>query len=139
MQTHLELLSGVLKLLKEAGLELNMKKCKFALNEIDYLGYKINEGGIKPNDAHIEAIRAYPMPRNVKDVQRCNGLFPYFRRFVPNYSSIAKPITNLLRKESKFVWTDECTAQRSCRSKTMVNAIPWPIFQRRPLKMNQNY
>lgn len=110
LNEHLKVLTEVLQLLKEAGLELNMKKCKFAFQELDYLGYKVNENGIRPNDEHIEAIRTYPMPKNTKDIQRCIGLFSYFRRFVPNFSRMARPLTEQLKKDAKFNWTTECTA-----------------------------
>lgn len=50
------------------------------------------------------------MPTNVKEVQQCVGLFSYFRRFVPRFAQMAKPLTDLLRKNVGFVWTDVCTA-----------------------------
>lgn len=108
LKTHVDILTEVLKILREAGLYLNLKKCKFGFTELVYLGYKINEEGIHPSGAHIEAIRKYPMPKTYK-VERCNGLFSYFHRFVPNFSSIAKPLTDITRGEKKFVWTNECT------------------------------
>lgn len=109
LNSHIEVLREVLRRIRTAGLELNLKKCQFAFTEIDYLGYRVSENGIRPSTVHVEAIKSYPMPTNTKEVQRCNGLFSYFRRFVPKFAQVAKPITDLLRKDAKFEWTDACT------------------------------
>lgn len=110
MRTHIEVLGRVLRCLRSAGLELNLKKCRFVYTEEDYLGYRIDSTGIRPSEAHVEAIRNYPVPTDTKAVQRCNGLFSYFRRFVPNYAQVAKPMTDLLRKDVKFEWSEQCAA-----------------------------
>lgn len=99
------MLIELLRVSKEAGLELNYKKCKFAGTELVYLGYKISKDGIRPSDAHIEAIRNYPMPKTFKENQRCHGLFSYFCRFVPNFATVAKPISAMLGDAKQFKWT----------------------------------
>ncbi|XP_055309423.1 uncharacterized protein LOC129573155, partial [Sitodiplosis mosellana] len=108
LREHEEILSEVLRLLAEAGLRLNFNKCRFAYREIEYLGYIVNENGMRPNDNHLKAIREYVVPTDAHAVQRCLGLFSYFRRFIYNFSTIAKPLTNLTKKNVKFEWTEEC-------------------------------
>lgn len=64
--------------------------------------------GIQPSDAHVTAIKKYPMPTTVKEVQSCLGLFSYFRRFVPSFSKIARPLQNLIRRSTDFAMNEEC-------------------------------
>lgn len=108
LEEHRKILAEVLRLLSDAGLKINFKKCKFAYRELVYLGYCVNENGIRPNDAHLNAIRNYAVPRSTKEVQRCVGLFSYFRRFIYNFSRIAKPLTQLTKKDAKFEWSNDC-------------------------------
>lgn len=107
-ETHKRLLRKILRRLARRGLLLNMKKCRFGCERIEYLGYSVNADGIRPSDAHIAAIREYPMPRNAKEVHSCIGLFSYFRRFVRDFSRIARPMQNLLKEGTVFDFDDAC-------------------------------
>lgn len=95
-------------MLAEAGLFLNFEKCMIAFESLIYLGYRISEKGIGLNEAHLEAINNFPVPRNTKEVEKCHGLFSYFRKFVRDFARIARPLTSLTRKDAVFKWTDEC-------------------------------
>lgn len=108
MDEHQQILTELFQLLTAAGLRLNFKKCRFAYKEIEYLSYCVTENGIRPNENHLKAIRNFPVPTNTREVQSCHGLFSYFRRFVSNFSSIARPLTALIKKGAIFEWTDEC-------------------------------
>lgn len=105
---HEEILSEVLTTLLDAGLVLNLDKCDFASEEVNYLGYKVNERGIRPNEAHLKAISKFPVPTNAKETSRCLGLFSYFRRFVSDFARIASPLYKNVKKDSVFDWTDDC-------------------------------
>lgn len=107
-ESHLRTVCDVVKILRSAGLELNLEKCKFGQSEIEYLGYRANAQGIVPSDRHIEAIQNYPMPRTYVQLKSCLGLFSFFRRFVPSYSKIAHPLSQLMKKDAPFVFTEEC-------------------------------
>lgn len=78
LEEHRAITGEMLKLLAEAGLKLNFKKCQIAFTAIDYLGYRIDEHGIRPNGRHLQAIREYPAPRDVRGVQRCSGVVLIF-------------------------------------------------------------
>lgn len=91
--------------LKENNLQLKISKCLFYAKEFEYLGHIISKDGMKANPKKIEAIRDYPRPAKVKDVQSFLGLCNYFRRYVRNFSKISKPMTVLLKKEQPFIWT----------------------------------
>jgi hypothetical protein len=67
---------------RQHGLLLNMKKCKFFKKEIVYLGFKLTDKGILPDDSHVKAIAEFPVPRTVKQVQRFLGMAGFYRRFI---------------------------------------------------------
>lgn len=108
LEEHRKLLAEVLTRTALRGLKLNLEKCKFGYQEIEYLGYAVSHKGIGMSKAHTSAISQYPVPTNVREVQSCLGLFSYFRRFVPSFSKIARPLQNLLHKNTVFNFDQRC-------------------------------
>jgi hypothetical protein len=106
-EEHLETLGKVFEILSENLLEINLEKCRFMFDEIDYLGYTINKSGRKLNKSHVESINNFPVPKTCKDVQRFLGLTSYFRKFVQHFAIIARPLYCLLKKDSKFCFNEE--------------------------------
>ena len=104
VEEHLEVLDRVFKLMVENKLELRLEKCRFLYEEIEYLGYKISDEGLQPNDAGIKAVKEFPTPKNVRDVQSFLGLSSYFRKFVKDFSLIAAPLCELIKKNATFVF-----------------------------------
>lgn len=68
----------------------------------------VNTNGISADPCKVEAIRSYPVPKNLKEVQRFLGLAGWYHRFVPNFSQIAEPINALKKKGRKFQWSPQC-------------------------------
>lgn len=99
---HLLVLREVFELIKTHGLKLKMEKCKFFQEKINYLGYRVDSGGITPNPENLEAVRGFPIPKNSRDVHSFLGLCSYFRKFIKNFAVIAKPLYDLLRKDAVF-------------------------------------
>lgn len=102
LEDHFEILKKVFRLTAQAKLTLRLDKCFFVQTEIDYLGYRVSYEGIRPTDQNIAAVLNYPVPRNAKEVLRFVSLASYFRRFVPAFSVLAKPLYDLVRKNAKF-------------------------------------
>ena len=102
----------VLNRLKEAGLTLKPPKCHFTMAECVYLGHVVGNGVVRPEVTKVEAIEHFPAPSTKKEVRQFLGLTGYYRRFIPEFASIAAPITDLTRKkEPKQVkWMEECQA-----------------------------
>ena len=106
-EEHLQCLSRVFGLLKEAGLKLNEEKCEFACSELRYLGYLVNEFGLQVDPEKIAPIVDYPRPQNVKTLRRFLGMCSFYRRFIPSVSTLTAPLTKLLRKSQKWTWNPE--------------------------------
>jgi hypothetical protein len=83
-------------------------KCDFWLEEVAFLGHVLTAEGVAIDPAKIEAVKEWEQPRNVTDICSFLGLAGYYRRFIENFSKIAKPMTNLLKKTNEFEWTPEC-------------------------------
>ncbi|GFV00282.1 retrovirus-related Pol polyprotein from transposon 17.6 [Trichonephila clavipes] len=98
----LEYLKIVLQVACDYGLEINFKKCQFLHNTIEFLGHIIENGRLFPSPSKTKAVINYPDLKNIKDVRRFLGLTGYFRKFLPSYLTIAKPLSDLLRKDSLF-------------------------------------
>ena len=79
---HLNHLRVVLELLVQNGLVLNLDKCSFAQNEIEYLGHKITAAGIVPLRRHVDALLLQPRPQDVRGLQRFLGMINFYRRFL---------------------------------------------------------
>ena len=77
-------------------------------SEVVFLGHVINSHGVTPNPENTEKVKNWPRPNSVKEVQSFLGLANYYRRFVQNYSEIARPLTKLTKKDEQFVWDDSC-------------------------------
>lgn len=106
--THIDHLIEVFLLLRDANLKLNPKKCLFMSKEIRFLGFKINENGIYPDEAKIEKVTNWPVPRNLTETRGFVGLASFYKKFIRNFSYIARPLTLLTRKNQPFIWTTEC-------------------------------
>ena len=97
-----EKLKTVLHVASEHRLLVNWSKCRFLQTRIEYLGYIVEGGNIQPSECKTRAVANLPEPQSAKDVQSFLGLAGYFRKFVPRYSDIARPLSDLLRKDVPF-------------------------------------
>lgn len=116
LQHQIELIEGakpallreVASRLKRAKLTINVKKSIFFAKSVKYVGYILSEEGISADPEKVEAVRNYPRPKTLREVRRFLGMTGYYRRLIENYSEIATPLTNLLRKmASKMNWTEK--------------------------------
>ncbi|GFY44510.1 retrovirus-related Pol polyprotein from transposon 297 [Trichonephila inaurata madagascariensis] len=95
-------LKKVLKVSSDYGLEINFGKCQFLHRKIEFLGHIIEINKLFPSPSKTKSVVHYPESKTTKEVQRFLGLTGYFRKFIPAYSVIAKPLSDLLRKDTPF-------------------------------------
>lgn len=106
MEEHLLHLNTVFSILKQHNLSVKLSKCSFATKQVEYLGHVISGEGVATKPQNIEAIQKWPTPHNVSKLRGFLGLTGYYRRFVKNYGQIARPLHELLKKDS-FHWSAE--------------------------------
>ena len=108
--THLVHMRQLFQRLREADLKLNREKCNFFKSHIQYLGHLISGEGIKPLPEKLESIKEMPPPTTPKEVKQFLGLIGYYRKFVPRFADVARPLTNLTRLDQPFESSDKCQA-----------------------------
>ena len=104
---HLENLRQVLTKLQAAGLKLSIEKCCFGVPSVAYLGYVIDREGIHPTQDKVRAITEAPAPTNVSQLRAFLGLLNFYRRFLPQASSMLEPLNRLLQAKTPWTWGKE--------------------------------
>ena len=105
---HLEHLETVFSCLREVGLKMKLSKCDFFKSKIHYLGHLISPEGISPLPNKLDCIQHMPVLKNVKEIKQFLGLTGYYRKFVPRFADISRPLTTLTKKDKKLEWTPAC-------------------------------
>ena len=98
----------MLQVLRENHLFAKLSKCEFWLKEVTFLGHVISAKGVQVDQNKIALILNWSVPKSVTEIHSFLGLAGYYRRFIQGFSKIASPMTRLLRKDTKFVWDDQC-------------------------------
>lgn len=107
LKTHISKLTQIFDRLRQFNLKLQPDKCEFLRREVSYLGHIIIGEGVAPNPDKVKAVTSFPVPKNPKDIKSLLGLVGYYRRFIPNFSKITKPLTSLLKKDTAFTWSTQ--------------------------------
>ena len=123
-EEHQERLECVLKALEEAGLTLNVSKCIFATNVIFHLGHIIDENGIRPDPAKISSLVNFKV-NNIKTLRAFLGLASFYRRFIPEFATLAHPLHSLLKKNSAWNWSE---AQESAKKELVNRLVSGPVL-----------
>ena len=152
-EEHLEKLQAVFQRLSNNHLKLKGSKSEFFKSQVSYLGHIVSEEGIRTDPSKIEVVKTWPVPKSVKDVRQCFGFTGYYKRFIEGYSSIARPLNDLLignspkdkpkkgRKPrytgSAFIWE---TAQQEAFDTLINKLINPPVLEyadcRQPFKLH---
>ena len=107
---HDSRLDRVLRRLDNFNVRLNSSKCLVGVNEMDYIGHHFSEKGVKPLQSNVDAILSMPQPKDKKHLASFLGAAGYYMKFVPDFASIARPLRELMKADTDWIWTAECAA-----------------------------
>ena len=105
---HVKRVEEVLTRLMKAGLTINPAKCMWGQHEITYLGHKLSRKGVLPCPLKVRAVMEFVPPRNIRGIRQFLGLCSWFRKFIPRFSQVAKPLTELTKKDKPWSWSPAC-------------------------------
>jgi hypothetical protein len=120
---HLQHLRQVFDLLAKDKWLVKLSKCHFRQQSISYLGHIVSQSGVATDPAKIDAIKLWPQPTDVKQLRSFLGLAGYYRKFVRHFAVIARPLTDLLKKGSLFIWTSVHSSAISALKNALVQAL----------------
>jgi hypothetical protein len=107
-EDHARHLHIILQRLREHHLYAKFSKCEFWLDIVKFLGYTISSDSISIDSSKVQKVMDWKPPTSVHQIRSFLGLAGYYHRFIPDFSKIAKPMTELLKKEVKFSWNKKC-------------------------------
>jgi hypothetical protein len=117
---------------RKFNLKLQPDKCEFLCTEVNFLGHTIMEKGVLPGPRKVTAIETYPIPTNIKQLKSYLGMASYYRKFIPNFSRIAAPLSTLLKANVTFdLATEQELAFQKLKEKLVSRSIlQYPDFTR---------
>jgi len=107
LNEHFDHLCNVLSVLRSEQLYANLKKCTFCMEKIIFFGYVVTAQGIEMDEEKVKAIRDWPTPKSVSKVRIFHRLASFYRRFMKDFSTIAAPLIEIVKKSVGFKWNDE--------------------------------
>ena len=110
MEEHLQHVRILFEQMCQADLKLTKRKCNFLKAHVQYLGHYISGQGLEPIPEKLESLQQMPAPTDLTEVRKFLGFVGYYRKFIPKYSDITRPLTNLTRKDIPFEWSKACQA-----------------------------
>jgi len=112
----------VLDVLKKESLYANLKRCDFCMDIIIFLRYVVSAKGIEIDEAKVKAIQEWPTPKSITEVRSFHGLASFYRRFVKDFSMIASPLTEIIKKSIGFKWGEEQESAISLLKSKLISA-----------------
>ena len=103
-----EILKHVFQRSRAKGLTLNLSKCTFSKEHLEYFGFIFPKVGMTPSYSKIKALKNAEKPQDIKGIRIYLGMVNYLKRFIPDFSTLTYPLRQLTHKHTKFVWTDAC-------------------------------
>ncbi|GBP14109.1 Retrovirus-related Pol polyprotein from transposon 17.6 [Eumeta japonica] len=134
LQEHINSIKLVFDRLKEANLKIQLDKSEFLKRETEFLGHIVTVDGIKPNPKKIECVLNFPIPKSPKQIKQFLGLTGYYRKFIKDYSLIAKPMTKCLKRDAKINVSDPEYQESFNTLKTLLTHDPilaYPDFTKK--------
>ena len=118
----LENLKAVLERYRQSNLKLKPSKCILFQTEVSFLGHIVDQHGIRCDPSKVQKVQEWPVPSNVTELRQLLGFVGYYRRFIPNCSTITAPLTKLLKKHTKYFWDSDCQKSFEILKQKLVSA-----------------
>lgn len=119
---HLQRLEIILQRLEWGNLKLSPRKTHLFQKEVKFVGHKLSRNGLTIDENKVKAITQLPAPTNVKQTQKLLGMINYHKQFIPKLAETASPLYNLLRKDTPFIWDENCTKSFETIKKALTSA-----------------
>ena len=107
-EDHFRDLQDVFESLRYGNLKLKTSKCEYFMDQIDFLGMVVTPKGLQPCPKKVQVIKTFPTPKTVKQVRSFNGMCQFYKKFIKDFATLAKPLYRLTEDKVKFHWTEEC-------------------------------
>ena len=107
-EEHLHNLEEVLKRHQQHGVRVKAEKCAFCQDTVEFLGHRIDQRGVHTTSEKVDAILLAPTPKNQQELRSFLGLVQYYRKFIPNLSTLVHPLNELLKAGKSWRWTPDC-------------------------------
>jgi hypothetical protein len=122
----------VFQAIRNANLKIKLKKCYFCLPNIHFLGHVVGRNGIHPDPEKIVKVKNFPRLMNLTQLRAALGLFSYYRKFIKDFSRIARPMLTLLKKDEPFLWGNKQQVAFDQLKEMLVKApiLSYPDFNR---------
>ena len=136
IESHCDKLKHVFERLEKAGLTIRPNKCRFFQENLIFLGHEISSKGIAPNNLKVKSVENFPTPNTKKELRTFLGLSGFFRKFLKDYSTIAAPLTDLLKDDFTWNWEDAQMKAFETLKALLVNApvLAYPDYAK-PFKL----
>ena len=105
-EEHDRRLLEVLRRLQLHNVTINVEKTQLSVEEVNFVGHRVSRDGIRPLHSNVSAVVSLPTPSSAEQLRRFLGAANYYRKFVKNFSELAEPLTELLRQDRQFVWSE---------------------------------
>lgn len=132
LQEHLNKLKLVFDRLKTHNFKIQLDKSEFLKKEVIYLGHKLSEKGVQPNDEKIKVIKSFPIPKTQKEIKSFLGLVGYYRKFIPDFAKLTKPMTKCLKKNAKVIHSEDFKEAYEKSKQLLINSpiLQYPDFEK---------
>ena len=122
LEEHLDRVEQVFERIRAAGLKFKPEKCSMLQTEVVFLGHVVSKEGIRPDPTNVSKILDWPKPETSKQVKQFVATGSYYRRFIKNFAKIAKPLTDLTKKDKVFEWNEKCDAAFNALKRALVSS-----------------
>ena len=121
-EDHIDALDALFERLRKSGIQLRADKCVFGADKLEFLGFELSSDGIRPQTRLTEAVQNFAKPTNRKEIRRFLGIAGFYRHFIKDFATIAKPLSELTSENVNFSWSNECESSFETLKTALISA-----------------